>query len=140
MSPACDTARTVKQTSLGATSQSADGYVRISSNNSAGNTYYDGGVETTWMSTTVTGLGGGPGGNSRIGRYTANLTRVQGTLDVFDPAISSRTWGTGQSSNPGYAWSFGIQDAADISCSGFTLSPSAGNWTGGTIRVYGYRN
>lgn len=120
-------------------SQSADGYTRIQFNNQTGSFYYDGGIEMAWTSTTVTGLGSAVGTTARLGRYVSGLTRVQGVIDIYSPNVATRTWATAQSSNPGYSWNSAIQEASDTAHTGFTLSPSTGTWTGGTIRVYGYR-
>jgi hypothetical protein len=62
------------------------------------------------------------------------------TIDVFSPFLSKST---------GYGGSFIVTDVAgstgglqksNTSFTAFTLTPGSGTLTGGTIRVYGYRN
>ena len=62
------------------------------------------------------------------------------TIDVFSPFLSKST---------GYGGSFIVTDVAgstgglqksNTSFTDFTLTPGSGTLTGGTIRVYGYRN
>lgn len=62
------------------------------------------------------------------------------TIDVFSPFLSKST---------GYGGSFIVTDVSgttgglqksNTSFTSFTITPGAGTLTGGTIRVYGYRN
>lgn len=120
--------------------QSLDGYGRIQFNNQTGSFYYDLASEMSWTTATVTAVASAVGTTGRIGRYTSALDYFNSTFDVLLPNQSTRTWVQGQSTAPGYFWTFGVQEASNTSHTGFTLSPSTGVWTGGTIRVYGYRN
>lgn len=120
-------------------SQSADGYARIQFNNQTGSFYYDLASEMGWTTATVTAVASAVGTTGRIGRYTSALSRAGGAFDIISPNVATRTWCQGQSTAPGYFWTFGVQEASDTSHTGFTLSPSTGTWTGGIVRVYGYR-
>lgn len=120
--------------------QSADGYVRIQFNNQTGAFYYDLASEMSWTTATVTAVASAVGTTGRIARYTSALGRVYVAGDIMGPNITARTFYQGQATAPGYFWTSAVQEASDTSHTGFTLSPSTGTWTGGTIRVYGYRN
>lgn len=120
-------------------SQSADGYARIQYNNDTTANYYDSEMEMGYAATTVTGVNAQAQTVARIGRYVSALAEAHISLDVFTPYASKRTWAHGQSSAPGYFWTTSHQSATTNSNTGFTLSPSTGTWTGGIVRVYGYR-
>lgn len=61
-------------------------------------------------------------------------------IELRNPNISKRKFGvlSGQSANNQYSMPFQI--ASTSTATGFTLTTSVGTLTGGTIRVYGYRN
>jgi hypothetical protein len=61
-------------------------------------------------------------------------------MDLFNPNRTTRTLMSAQyASNTAAGTSNGFLDNATAYTS-FTLSPAAGTMTGGTVRVYGYRN
>ena len=64
-------------------------------------------------------------------------------LDLFAPNLAKRTSATWSNSNSGTtsSWLVGggfLDDATQYTA--FTITPSSGTYTGGTIRVYGYTN
>jgi hypothetical protein len=63
-------------------------------------------------------------------------------VDVYAPFRNdARTTGKSQMAAPAYASTYQHQVAQNTSTTGFTvIMPSGDNMTGGTIRVYGYRN
>ena len=62
------------------------------------------------------------------------------SFDVFNPFATARTNWVGQWYGNTYSgWYAGNLDTA-TSYTSFTIAPVAGTLTGGTIRVYGYRN
>jgi hypothetical protein len=61
-------------------------------------------------------------------------------IDICSPFLSAITTFTSQNSSDSYSWVGGGINNQTVSHTGFTLAPAAGTITGGTIRVYGYRN
>jgi hypothetical protein len=120
-------------------SQSADGYARIQFNNDTGSVYYDVATEIVWQTATLNAVASAASTTGRLGRYSATFGNWAGSFDIYKPNAATRTFLLGQSGAPGYFWTTGLQVAADTANTGFTLSPSTGTWTNGTIRVYGYR-
>lgn len=59
---------------------------------------------------------------------------------VIDPFLASRTLVHGVWIDGNNGGSFRAVQRSNTSTSGFTLTANSGNLTGGTIRVYGYRN
>ena len=73
-----------------------------------------------------------------VGSGNTNWARV--ALDIFNPQATTRTQINGSYVASASFGSFGgLLDNA-TSYTDFTLSPASGTMTGGTIRVYGYRN
>jgi hypothetical protein len=109
-------------------------------NNSTGTTYQGNGIFMSFGSTTVNGYG--PAAAVRwVDLSPASTNLGYSCLDLFGPFLSVATRGrvTGNSGS-GY-YDFGLSDTSTNSNTGFTFTHSAGGTlTGGTIRVYGYRN
>ena len=78
---------------------------------------------------------------SRVGRFTANLINMN--IDVLNPFLSKPTLYFGQYTAPntgaGSGFASGFHNVS-TSYTDFTLTPASGTLTGGTIRVYGYKN
>lgn len=73
-----------------------------------------------------------------VGAGNTNFASVR--LDLFNPQATTRTLMSGSYIDPTNGGNInGFLDNA-TSYTDFTLSPNAGTITGGTIRVYGYRN
>ena len=112
-------------------------------NNSTGNTYFIGGIFTAFTTTTLNGYG--PAASNRWTDAFALDTSTQGaSMDLYLPNAARPTIFTSQSVRTGtgqFAWYVmnGI-DTNAVASTGFTISPIVGTITGGTIRVYGYRN
>lgn len=63
------------------------------------------------------------------------------SIELMSPFATKPTIGTLWSSSTATAYSFAMRDTAAVSNTGFTLTGLGGNTlTGGTIKVYGYRN
>lgn len=73
---------------------------------------------------------------------TGNTANCNAIVDLWSPFLTRRTGMTGSGTNNGYWCSVGGEDSNAVSHTGFTIFASAGGQTltGGTIRVYGYRN
>lgn len=64
-----------------------------------------------------------------------------GVIDVISPFLTTRTSCTYQGAESGYMIIGGGYDTNSASHTGFSIhAPSSNTLTGGTIRVYGYRN
>jgi len=62
-------------------------------------------------------------------------------IDIHNPFRTLRTTYTAQSANSAYNTFSGGRDSNTASSTGFTIvAPAGQSFTGGTIRVYGYRN
>jgi hypothetical protein len=103
--------------------------------------YYFGAIFMNFATASVTSLNGN---NTtfwaRVG--VANPNSINGEIELFSPNLAKRTHYNGryvQTVNGGNALSSGgfLDDATQYT--DFTLTPSGGTLTGGTIRVYGYR-
>ena len=114
-------------------------------NNSSGATYLIGGWFANFGSSAISGYG--PAVGTSWTDIAALDTATNGaTIELFTPFLTSRTTmacnsvRTGASSNSWYMMT-GV-DTSAVSNTGFTIFPvGAGTtFTGGTIRVYGYRN
>ena len=62
------------------------------------------------------------------------------SFDVFNPFLTKRTSIAGSYFCGAFTGFFGGVLADSTSYTAFTLGPATGTYTGGTIRVYGYRN
>ncbi len=61
-------------------------------------------------------------------------------LDVYQPNVATRTGVQGTCSANIEGGLVAGSHASPVAYTSFTITPSAGTMTGGTIRVYGYRN
>lgn len=101
--------------------------------------YYSQLTYAAWSATSVTVL---TGNNSAkwlyIGSMDANSTYLN--ADIFSPALAKYTMFSAPYVRDSLGGSqFGVHKVATAYTS-FTVTPEAGTITGGTIRVYGYRN
>ena len=71
---------------------------------------------------------------------TATSNETNGSFDIFQPFLANRTTWSGSAFTWVYNTTFGGQHTVATSYSSFTLAPASGTFTGGTIKVYGYRN
>lgn len=118
---------------------SANGSVSLQLNNSTGTTYRHFGYLGNYGTATLTayapalttrwtdvGIGGTNG-------FVANV-------DLSAPFLSQATFGTTWTTSTNTVYNFALIDTSTASSTGFTVAPLSGTLTGGTIRVYGYRN
>ena len=118
---------------------SANGSIRLQMNTSTGTTYLAAGTygnygvnsgltfnpaaATSWTDIIVGGTAG----------YSAAVT-------LAGPFASRPTYGFTDTSNNATFYKFSLVETSSNSNTGFTLTPASGTLTGGTIRVYGYKN
>lgn len=119
---------------------SATNALTLTLNGSTGSTYQDGGFYIGTGAAAITVESTVNRTSFRIGIVESGPVKIAGWFDVFGPNISGRTWVNGGSMTSGFFnWRQGT-DTNTASHTGFSLIPVLGNLTGGTIRVYGYRN
>ena len=61
-------------------------------------------------------------------------------FDIFAPNLAKRTQVNGRFNNTAHSCWFGGTLANTTAYTAFTLTPDSGTLTGGTVRVYGYRD
>lgn len=61
-------------------------------------------------------------------------------VDIFNPQAAMRTSWNGQAFGNSYSFWYAGTQATNTQFTAITFFPDAGNMTGGTIRVYGYRD
>jgi len=104
---------------------------------STGSTYFAGGFWQIYSSATLNGFNSnGVSGGTWIGITGGRWSCI---IDVVNPFAALASSVMGQSSGGSYAATFQGHDTNAASSTGFTLTQATSNWTGGTIRVYGYR-
>lgn len=79
------------------------------------------------------------GSFAEIGFTTTNVS-MNTVFDVLGPNLAQRTHISGQWSQDSYYGWFSFMVGNTTQYTGFVLSSGTGTTTGGTIRVYGYRN
>ena len=103
-----------------------------------GSVYSTGGTFFTYGSTTVTGFGPAATTNWVVG--PAGTTNSHTVLDVMSPNLAKTKAMFAQGTSTAAYYSFGGTCTSTSTATGFVIAPNAGTMTGGTIRVYGYRN
>lgn len=105
----------------------------------SGSVYYDIGWQLGWASS-ITAQTPAAATYWKIG-YEFNTFVTTNVMDIFNPYLSTaRTSATSTQAGPGFGSLYLHQVTTTTSATGFTITPSSGTITGGTIRVYGYRN
>jgi hypothetical protein len=100
--------------------------------------YQSSGVFLTFGSSTVSGFG--PAAETSWIVAPGNTETSNWTADIISPFASRRkSFIGGGVGNTNY-YQFNGTCSSTSSATGFSIIPSAGTFTGGTIRVYGYRN
>jgi hypothetical protein len=103
-------------------------------------TYFSGGTFMSWGGTTITGFGPAASTTWIASANTVNATPTAMVIDLLSPFRSARTFGS-VSAQAGNGHSvFQLQNSSAVSSGGFTVSKGGDTMTGGTIRVYGFRN
>ena len=114
--------------------------VYLKLNNSTGSTYY-GNISYNIPGSTASALSAQNGGNLGFFINTASHVGFNDMeMVIANPFTVTTTNCFGLYANRSYNGAFGTHDSNAASNTGFTISPSAGTITGGTIRIYGYRN
>jgi hypothetical protein len=116
----------------------SDELFRISLNNSTGSTYV---YSTRWNNYSTGAFGGNNSGGTTfwVLGLTSTTDNINYQVEVQSPNLTKRTaFTTLGSSDSNYNFGGG-QDTNAVAQTGFVISPASGNLTGGTIRVYGYR-
>lgn len=107
---------------------------------SATTAYYAGYVQVTL----ATGVVAGTADNNAALFSTVGVTDTDGlsmSVTVLGPNLAKHTWihGMAQVGNA-VTRTFSGKQSSTTQFTAFTISPNTGTLTGGTIRVYGYRN
>jgi hypothetical protein len=108
-------------------------------NNSTGSTYSHGGMYVLYgTATLVAETANNVTTGIRVGNTSTQISSV--VFDVISPFGSTPTHVMSQHSDGQYYSSRGGRDSNVASQTAFSLTAGSGTMTGGTIRVYGYRN
>jgi hypothetical protein len=111
--------------------------MRLSYNNSSGSTYAHNGNYYNWGNTAFFHEAGTALTSTWIGNIQNGNTNIM--ADIYNPFLATQTYHQSFSlgaSNPVLRYG---RDTSAVSNTGFTMTPNAGNLTGGTISVYGYK-
>jgi hypothetical protein len=104
--------------------------------------YYRAGVFVVYNSTTVNGIAQ-QNQTSFAEAFSGTANQVAGIIDIINPFLAKTTGFQTNVAGVGptrYALFLAGYLSDTTSYTAFTLTPSTGTMTGGTIRVYGYRN
>lgn len=110
----------------------------LSINGSTGAIYFTTGLFCQPGSTTVSGVQVSNATSGYVG-FSQGSYASGGTVEIQNPFIAQRAYFQASMMGPGYAAWVNTVVADTSSSTGFTFATSAGTMTGGTIRVYGYR-
>jgi len=105
-----------------------------------GSVYYSGGSYGSWTVAGQTGFGPAVSTNLTLSANLATGTATQIILDLTNPNIAVRKFGFNSSQAGNGHATFNHLIASTSTATGFVISKSGDTMTGGTIRVYGYRN
>lgn len=103
--------------------------------------YYDAGVFVAYNSSTVNGNNNANAASWLVGQNTVDS--LDSVIDLRSPNLAKNTHFSAQfsrSTTTGPNWAYGGYVANTTQYTAFTVFPNTGTITGGTIRVYGYRN
>jgi hypothetical protein len=81
-------------------------------------------------------------GSSFVGAGNHYTNEITMNVDLLNPFLTTKTWlSANQVSFSSFnSYGYGAGEVSGGSRTGFVISPASGTMTGGTIRVYGYRN
>jgi len=117
---------------------SANGNLNFQLSNSTGSTYSTSGWFMTPGTATLNAYS--PAATTQWLMSPMNTTRYMAIMDLINPFQSQQTFGRTTGAGTVSAYDFIVSDTSTASSTGFKLLPdSPANITGGTIRVYGYR-
>jgi hypothetical protein len=118
---------------------SANGSVRLQMNTSTGSTYLMAGTYGNFG--VNSGLTYNPAATTSWSDIMLGGTAGSSTYVLLNGPFASRpTYGFTETQNNATFYKFSLVETSTNSNTGFTLTPASGTLTGGTIRVYGYRN
>jgi hypothetical protein len=104
--------------------------------------YYTVGMNMSWGATTVTGFQSSNAA-SLAGFGNFSTSSISAVADIVNPFLAKRTQFVTHNMKAATGldvlFMLGFHDV-ETSYTGFTITTSTGTITGGTIRVYGYRN
>lgn len=125
--------------SNGVTSSNGSLYMQL--NNQTGNFYQHYGYYGNFGNATLNGYGPGFGPSwtdAGIGATTGYMV----TMDICGPNIATPTFATTWTVSAATMYHFGLRETSSAQHTGFTFGATnvGVTLTGGTIRVYGYRN
>jgi hypothetical protein len=125
---------------IGGGGGSANGFLSMTLGSSA-TQYYTAGMTASWQSASIGGFNS-DGGSAwlRVAGYESG-TPINMMMDINGPFLSSYTFATASAVKTTGNMCFAqyLHNVAS-SYTDFTLTTTSGTITGGTIRVYGYRN
>ena len=112
----------------------------IQLNGIATSTYFTGGNFMSWASNAITGYGPAALTTWIVSANVAAGTGTVITLDLWNPNQTRRKYGVCNAIAGNGHTMFNLYSTSTSTATGFTLGKSGNTMTGGTIRVYGYRN
>ena len=125
----------------GITFSSAGAAVYLKLNNSTGSTYFGNLIYNLPGTASIGGVSSLNGSNLGFFVATGSSTGLNDfEVTVANPFTATTSNCFGTYAGRAYNGSVGTHDSNAASSTGFILAPSAGTMTGGTIRIYGYRN
>ena len=104
-----------------------------------GSSYFTNLMYWSWGSATLSGYGPSATTSSVICQLYTGLPYAV-SLQLFNPNSVSRTYGFLSQTGANNGGVGQIMETSSAQHTGFTITPSTGTITGGTICVYGYRN
>jgi len=118
---------------------SPGGSIRVQLSNSTGSTYQMFGFFGAYGTASLTAYS--PAATtSWTDAIRADSTQYMASIDLYGPFRTAATLGYVNTMDIGNVYNFSLRDSSTNSSTGFTITPNSGTMTGGTIRVYGYRN
>lgn len=111
-------------------------FMELQLNLATGNTYTHTGYYATYGSTTLTGYN--PAATNAFVSGSGDTNVLNGAITLYGPNLAKRTTMT-MLSNVNYQYNFAGIESSTSQHTGFVYRSSQA-MTGGTIRVYGYRN
>ena len=124
---------------FGASVLGAAAYLKL--NNSTGSTYFGNMIYNVPTASAITGVSAGNG--ISLGFFVQTLSTT-GTMTIEaminSPFLAVTSNCVGNFAGRNYNGQFSGHDSNAASSTGFIFAPASGTVTGGTIKVYGYRN
>ena len=122
-------------------SSTTNNYIKLTLGSTA--TGYYAGYSGVTFATGAAALGADNNGTSWTASGYAQTTTLQMNVDIINPFLSKITSCTSFYNQTVTTGGCGVMHGwlnNTTSFTTFTITPNTGTWTGGTVRVYGYRN